>query len=163
QVRELEIDVAVDLGGLTEGSRPTILAYRPVPVQVNYLGYPGTMGADFIDYVIVDPVIVAAEQEAQFCEKLGHLPQGHQMNDRRRPRSERVPARSEVGLPENGFVFACFCNSIKLTPEIFDVWMRLLRAVPGSVLWLLAGHEATLRNLQREAEAHGVAADRMIF
>jgi predicted O-linked N-acetylglucosamine transferase (SPINDLY family) len=162
-VRELEIDVAVDLGGLTEGARPTILAYRPAPIQVNYLGYPGTMGADFIDYVIVDPIIASAKQEAQFCERLVHLPECYQMNDGKRPTSDRTPARSEVGLPENGFVFACFCNSVKLTPEVFDVWMRLLIAVPGSVLWLLGGYEATRRNLQREAAARGVGADRLVF
>lgn len=163
QIRSLKIDVAVDLGGLTQGARPAVLAYRPAPVQINYLGYPGTMGADFIDYIIVDPFIVPADQQEQFSERLVHLPECYQANDRQRPIAKRIPTRAECGLPERGFIFACFNNSLKLTPEMFDVWVRLLRAVSGSVLWLLGSNDPVRRNLRKEAEAREVSSDRLVF
>ncbi len=163
RMRALEIDVAVDLGGLTRGCRPAILAYRPAPIQVNYLCYAGTMGADHIDYIIADPFIVPEGQDSAFTEKIVRLPDCYQPNDRQHPIAEAPIKRAWAGLPEGAFVFACFNNTVKLAPEMFDVWMRLLKAVPGSVLWLLTGNDTARANLRREAEARGVAADRLCF
>ncbi|MBV9523287.1 MAG: hypothetical protein JO010_10870, partial [Alphaproteobacteria bacterium] len=163
RMRALEIDIAVDLTGFTENGRHAILAHRPAPIQVNYLGYPGTIGADFIDYIIVDPFVVAADQQQFFAEKLVHLPECYQANDRARPIAADGVTRAECGLPEKGFVFACFNNPYKLTPPVFDVWMRLLRAVPGAVLWLLQDNDWARANLCREAERRGVCAGRLVF
>jgi predicted O-linked N-acetylglucosamine transferase (SPINDLY family) len=163
KVRSLEIDVAVDLKGYTEDCRPGVLARRPAPIQVNYLGYPGTMGAPFIDYVVADPFVVPSDQQEFFTEKLVHLPECYQPNDTKRPIAETAPSRAQCGLPERGFVFACFNNSYKLTPEFFDVWMRLLQAVPGSVLWLLQDNKWAPDNLRREARVRGVAPERLVF
>jgi predicted O-linked N-acetylglucosamine transferase (SPINDLY family) len=162
QMRAHEIDVAVDLSGFTDGCRPAILAHRPAPIQVNYLGYVGTMGANFIDYIIVDPVLVPTEQDAFFAEKLVHLPECYLPSDTTRRIGETCAPRSAYGLPERGFVFACFNNNYKITPPIFGVWMRLLRAIPDSVLWLRADNRWAVENLHRQAEARGVAADRLI-
>ena len=132
-----EVDILVDLKGYTAEARTQIVALRPAPIQVNYLGYPGTMGASFIDYILVDDFVVPADQQPFFTEKLVHLPGCYQVNDSRREIAPRTPSRAECGLPEEGFVFCSFNNSYKITPEVFGVWMRLLAAVPGSVLWLL--------------------------
>jgi predicted O-linked N-acetylglucosamine transferase (SPINDLY family) len=161
-IRSHEIDVAVDLSGFTDGCRPAILAYRPAPIQVNYLGYVGTMGADFIDYIFADPVLVPANQQAFFAEKLVHLPDCYLPSDTTRRIEDTGAPRSAYGLPESGFVFACFNNSHKITPPIFDIWMRLLRSIPGAVLWLRADNRWAIENLGREAEARGVSADRLI-
>jgi protein O-GlcNAc transferase len=163
EMRALEIDVAVDLNGFFEGCRPAILARRPAPIQVNYLGYPGTLGADFIDYIVVDPFIAAADQQVFYAERLVHLPDCYQANDTHRPIAERTPTRGECGLPGQGFVFACFNNPYKITAAFFDIWMRLLQAVPGSALWLLGDNPWQERNLRREAQARGVAPDRLVF
>src|SRR5208282_4178810 len=104
-----------------------ILAHRPAPIQVNYLGYPGTMGADFIDYIIADPVVAPFEEQPFYAERIVHLPDSYQVNDRNRRIAERAPTRAECGLPEHGFVFCCFNNSQKITPTFFDIWMRLLK------------------------------------
>ncbi|HYA30677.1 MAG TPA: tetratricopeptide repeat protein [Acidobacteriota bacterium] len=162
-LRTLEIDIAVDLMGYTTNSRPAILAQRAAPVQVNYLGYPGTMGASFIDYIVADNFVIPDTQR-EFCtEKIIYLPEVFQANDSKR-RIDRSPAsRSEVGLPENAFVFCSFNNSYKITPDCFDVWMRLLRQVDGSVLWLLGRDDSLENNLLREAENRGVSASRLIF
>ena len=125
QIRALEIDILVDLKGFTQGSRLSILAHRPAPIQVNYLGYPATLGADFIDYIIVDPFIAPLDQQPFFTEKLVHLPECYQVNDSQRAIAARTPTRAECGLPEQGFVFCCFNNTYKLTPLYFDIWMRL--------------------------------------
>ena len=130
---------------------------------MNYLGYPGTMGAEFMDYILVDDFIVPPDQQPFFTEKLVHLPGCYQVNDSQREISPRTPSRAECGLPEDGFVFCSFNNSYKITPEMFDVWMGLLKAVPGSVLWLLEGNRFAPANLRREAEARGVAAERLVF
>ena len=163
QIRYLEIDIAVDLKGHTEDSRPQILAHRPAPIQVNYLGYPGTIGADCIDYILVDPFIVPPDQQPHFTEKLVHLPESYQVNDRQRPIADSTPSREDCGLPPQGFVFCSFNNSYKLTPAVFDVWMRLLAAVPDSVLWLLGSNSSMEDNLRREVQARGVNPDRLIF
>jgi protein O-GlcNAc transferase len=158
-----EIDIAVDLKGYTGGARPAILAHRPAPIQVSYLGYPGTMGADFIDYVVADPITVPIDEQAFFTEKIVHLPDCYQANDRERPIAERTPSRAECGLPERGFVFASFNSGLKLTPAFFDIWMRLLKTVPNSVLWLLRDNPWVEANLRREATARGVSPERLVF
>jgi len=163
RISEDGVDILIDLTGYTALSRPMILAYRPAPIQVNYLGYPGTMGAEFVDYIIVDPFVVPSHQEACFSEKLMYLPECYQCNDDKREISELTPSRAECGLPDEGFVFCCFNNSYKITPTVFDIWMQLLRATPQSVLWLLDADPSTNANLKRETAARGVASDRLVF
>lgn len=156
------IDILIDLKGYTAHTRSEILALRPAPVQVNYLGYPGTMGADFVDYLIGDAIATPLEQAAEFTEKLALMPHSYQSNDRHRPIPPK-PSRAECGLPEQGFVFCGFNQTFKILPEIFEVWMKLLREVPGSVLWLLQSSDLAAANLRREAQARGVARERLIF
>jgi protein O-GlcNAc transferase len=162
-LRDMEVDVAVDLTGLTGGSRPGMLALRPAPIQVNYLGYPGTMGADYIDYVIADRTVIPESDRPHYSEKVVYLPDTYAAADSRRRIADPTTSRAEAGLPETGFVFCSFNNSYKITPCMFDIWMRLLREIDGSVLWLLAADEAAVANLRREASARGVAADRLVF
>ena len=156
QMADLGIQLAIDLMGYTKDRRSGILAHRPAPIQVNYLGFPGTMGADFIDYILVDSFVVPADQQPFFSEKLVHLPDCYQVNDSQRAIAEHIPTRAECGLSEEGFVFCCFNNSYKITPVFFDIWMRLLKAIPGSILWLLRNTEAAERNLRRQAQARGI-------
>ena len=162
-MRELRIDIAVDLTGFTDGSRPGIFQCRAAPVQVNYLGFPGTMGAPFMDYLIADSYVIPAECQSHYSERVVTLPHCFQANDDRRVISDREMGRADAGLPEEGFVFCCFNNSCKITPMMFDVWMRLLQGVPGSVLWLVARHEAVRNNLRREAAGRGVDPTRLVF
>jgi predicted O-linked N-acetylglucosamine transferase (SPINDLY family) len=162
-IRELEIDIAIDLKGYTGGARTGIFAYRPAPVQVNYLGYPGTMAAPFIDYIIADRVVIPEEHQINYSEKVVYLPWSYQPNDRNRGISGDAPTRTEAGLPQTGFVFACFNNSYKIGPEMFAIWMRLLRAVENSVLWLLETSAGATANLRREASVRGIAPERLIF
>jgi predicted O-linked N-acetylglucosamine transferase (SPINDLY family) len=157
------VDILVDLKGYTRDARSRILAFRPAPLSVNYLGYPGTTGAPFIDYILVDRFIVPGEQQRHFSEELVHLPHCYQVNDSRRAIAEATPSRAECGLPERGFVFCCFNNPYKLSPEIFDLWMRLLAAVPESVLWLLARNDIGADHLRREAAARGIDPARLVF
>jgi protein O-GlcNAc transferase len=160
-MRDTEIDIAVDLMGYTGACRSWILAWRPAPVQVNFLGFPGTMGADHIDYIIADRIVIPESDHAHYSEKVAYLPDCYLPNDATRSIAARTPSRSELGLPEAGFVFACFNNAYKFSPALFDIWMRLLSRTPGSVLWL--PESAATANLQREVEAHGVAANRLVF
>jgi predicted O-linked N-acetylglucosamine transferase (SPINDLY family) len=162
-LRESEVDIVVDLMGFTQFSRPSIVARRPAPVQVSYLGYPATMGVDYIDYIIADAFVIPPDEERHYAEKVARLPDTFQANDTRREIAKRVPTRAEAGLPERGFVYCCFNNSYKITPEMFDVWMRVLKAVDGSVLWLATGDSAARANLQREAQARGVAPGRLVL
>jgi predicted O-linked N-acetylglucosamine transferase (SPINDLY family) len=162
-LNEMEIDIAVDLKGFTQDARPGILAYRPAPVQVNYLGHPGTMGARYIDYLIADRRIVPEGHERHYREKIVCLPDSYQANDRKRRIAERTPTRAEEGLPDTGVVFCSFNGSFKITPEVFDIWMRLLKSAEGSVLWLLDDNPTAVRNLKREAEARGVPAQHLVF
>jgi predicted O-linked N-acetylglucosamine transferase (SPINDLY family) len=155
-------DILVDLTGYTQHGRTGIVALRPAPVQVNYLGYPGTMGAEFIDYLIADRFLIPAGHAADYSEKLVLLPGSYQVNDRKRPVAA-TPPRRELGLPENGFVFCCFNHTYKILPETFSVWMRLLEAVPGSILWLLESNPWAGENLRREARIRGVDPDRLVF
>jgi protein O-GlcNAc transferase len=162
-IKELEIDIAVDLNGFTDGMRPLILARRPAPLQVSFLGYPGTMGASFIDYIIADPTVLPREELVNFSEKAAWLPDTYQVCDVRRPISERTPSRGECGLPETGFVFCCFNAAYKISPATFQSWMRLLAAVPGGVLWLASPNAAAIANLRAAAQAAGLAPDRLVF
>jgi predicted O-linked N-acetylglucosamine transferase (SPINDLY family) len=162
-LRALEIDVAVDLKGFTAGSRPGIMARRPAPVQVSYLGFPGTMAAGFIDYLIADRFVVPEADRRCYTESIVYLPDSYQPNDTKRAIADATPTRAAAGLPETGFVFCCFNNTYKITPPMFDIWMRLLRRVPGSVLWLLAVSPATIHNFRRNALDRGIAAERLIF
>jgi predicted O-linked N-acetylglucosamine transferase (SPINDLY family) len=158
-----EVDILIDLKGYTHHARPAIPAHRPAPVQVSYLGYPATMGADFIDYVIVDPIVVPTSQQPFFSEKLVHLPASYQVNDRRREAAKAATSRQDWGLPDGRLVFCSFNNAYKITPAFFDIWMRVLGAVPGSVLWLLEANELMKGNLRLQAEKRGVDAKRLIF
>ncbi len=162
-IRDLEIDIAIDLNGLTGNDRNGILARRPAPVQVNYLGYPGTMAAPFIDYIIADHVLIPDENRLFYSEKIAYLPNAYLPCDGRRKISGNPPSRADQGLPDAGFVFACFNNLHKLGPEIFSLWMRLLQAVEGSVLWISAPSPIVIANLRREAADRGVAPERLIF
>ncbi len=158
------IDILIDLkGGFTEGARIGIAAYRPAPVQVNYLGYPGTMGASFIDYIIADRFIIPEDQEKFYSEKVVCLPDCYQPNDTHRKIADTLPTREACGLPERGFVFCCFNANYKITPQVFDVWMRLLQRTPDSVLWLFEANQSVKGNLRQEAEHRGVNPERIIF
>jgi predicted O-linked N-acetylglucosamine transferase (SPINDLY family) len=162
-VRELEIDIAVDLNGYTEGCRPHVFAQRPAPVQVNYLGFAATLGPPHWDYIVADRFVVPERDRAHYAEQVVYLPDCFMANDDGRKISPRTPSRAEAGLPENGFVFCCFNNSFKISPHVFDVWMRLLAGVEGSVLWLSATHASAMEHLAWEAEQRGIAARRLIF
>jgi protein O-GlcNAc transferase len=162
-LRAQGIDIAVDIDGFTGETRSFALAGRPAPVQVNFLGYPGTMGAPWIDYVLADRLVIPPEHQAFFDEKVVFLPDSYQANDSRRLVATQGPGRAEAGLPEGGFVFCSFNAPVKITPEMFAIWMRLLAKVEGSVLWLLGDEPALQRNLRREAEALGVAPERIVF
>jgi protein O-GlcNAc transferase len=163
KLRDLEIDILIDLNGYTGDARTGIFAHRSVPVQVNYLGYPGTTGASYMDYIIADPMVIPVESRRYYSEKVVYLPNAYQANDRKRRIAERTPTRAECGLPDKGFVFACFNNTHKIGPEIFDIWMRLLRDASGSVLWLFEDNAIAAQNLRREAQARGVAPERLVF
>lgn len=156
------IDILVDLKGYTRNARPEIVALRPAPIQVNWLGYPGTMGMKQIDYIIVDPVLVRQEEAGAYEEKLAYLPHSYAPVDPKREVAP-TPSRSEVGLPERAFVFCCFNNPYKLIPEVFRVWCALLKTVPDSVLWLYADTDAVINNLRQTAQGEGVDATRLVF
>ena len=162
-LRELEIDITIDLQGYTWGCRPGIFARRAAPIQVNYLGYPGTMGSRYMDYIIGDRWVIPPEQQSCYSEKVVYLPDCYQANDDKRRIAARTPPRAELGLPEQAFVFCCFNNNYKFSPQVFDIWMRLLGRVGGSVLWLLEDNPAAARNLREEARRRGIAAERLVF
>lgn len=161
--RELGIDIAVDLMGFTLDTRFDIFAHRCAPVQVSYMGYPGTTGAAYMDYVIADRMVIPPEAQVHFTEKPVYMPHSYQVNDSQRAISDRVFTREELGLPASGVVFCCFNNNHKILPPVFDSWMRILAAVPGSVLWLFEDNPAVAINLRREARSRGVAAERLVF
>ncbi|HYL17229.1 MAG TPA: hypothetical protein VEV20_00990, partial [Burkholderiales bacterium] len=161
RIHDDRVDILVDLKGYTTDSRPEIVALRPAPVQVSYIGYPGTMGADFIDYAVVDYFLAPPGADAHYTEKLVRLPGSYQVNDRKRIVAD-TPARSDLGLPEGAFVFCCFNQAYKILPRVFEVWTRLLGAVPGSVLWLLDPGATAARNLRRELSRRGIDSERLI-
>lgn len=162
-LRNAEVDIAVDLKGHTLGTRPEILAYRPAPIQVGYLGYPGTIGADFLDYIVADPVVLPFDQQPFYTENIVQLPECYQVNDNTRAIAQETPTRATASLPDDGFVFCCFNRNDKIRRPIFDIWMRLLAAVPGSVLWLMRDNDGAERNLRQEAAARGLDPVRLIF
>jgi predicted O-linked N-acetylglucosamine transferase (SPINDLY family) len=161
--REMEIDIAVDLAGHTGRARTGIFARRAAPVQVNYLGYAGTMGADYMDYLVADATVVPQELERYYAEKIVRLPYSFMPHDSGRVIAGKVFTRDELGLPANGFVFCCFNNSYKITPAVFDSWMRILARVPDSVLWLSQNNETVANNLRREASQRGIDPERIVF
>src|SRR5215472_2079802 len=162
-IRAHEIDIAIDLNGYTTHSRTPIFAFRPAPVQVRFLGYAGGMGAPYIDYIVADRIVIPDEHEVFYAEKVARLPDSYYVNDRARVIAGHTPSRHELALPEAGFVFCSFNNLYKIQPSLFDIWMRLLHQIDGSVLWLFAENDSAVNNLRREAEKRGVAPQRLIF
>ncbi|MGQ0709286.1 MAG: O-linked N-acetylglucosamine transferase, SPINDLY family protein [Rhodoferax sp.] len=162
-MRSLEVDIAVDLGGYTSDTRTDLFSYHAAPVQVNYLGYPGTMGVGYYDYILADPHIIPPEQQHCYDEKVVYLPDTYLPTDNSVQIAERTPTRAECGLPDEGVVFCSFSHDYKITPYMFDIWMRLLHQVPGSALWLVSRGEAVRTNLRKEAQARGIDPARLVF
>jgi predicted O-linked N-acetylglucosamine transferase (SPINDLY family) len=162
-IQENEIDILINLNGFFGLGRQEIFSYRPAPIQVNYLGFPGTMGADYIDYIIADKTLIPLDAQSSYTEKVAYLPNSYQANDRKRLISDRQFTRAELGLPENACIFACFNNNYKITPLVFDSWVKILSLVEGSVLWLLADNPTAKNNLIKEATARGLDSCRLIF
>jgi predicted O-linked N-acetylglucosamine transferase (SPINDLY family) len=158
-----EIDILVNLNGWFGLARTGVFARRPAPVQINYLGFPGTLGARYMDAIVADAIVIPPGEEGAYEERVVRLPHSYQPNDRQRRIAGNVPARADVGLPDGAFVFACFNNTYKIAPSVFAAWMRILRAVDGSVLWLLEDNPAATANLGDAAAAHGVARERLRF
>lgn len=161
--RQENLDIAIDLKGYTYQSRPGIFAHRCAPIQVSFLGYPGTMGASFMDYIIADEVVIPPTDQQFFTEKVVYMPGSYQVNDSTRKISDTMLTREQAGLPKEGFVFCCFNNNYKITPDTFDSWMRIMDAVQGSVLWLFEGNADVKANLIKEAESRGISKERLIF
>jgi predicted O-linked N-acetylglucosamine transferase (SPINDLY family) len=159
----LQIDILVDLMGHTANNHMAVLAYGPAPIQVNYLGFPGSIGTDCVDYAIVDPVVAPPDVARNFTESLVYLPDCYQPNDPARKISDRTPSRRECKLPDESFVFCSFNNNLKFTPAVFDVWMRLLAQLPGAVFWLYVDNKVAISNLRKEAEARGIDPNRLVF
>ena len=162
-IADKEIDILVNLNGFFGKPRQGIFAKKPAPIQVNYLGFPGTIGSAYMDYLIADNVVIPKESRQYYTEKIVHLPHCYQANDSSRKIDGRKFSKKELGLPEEGFVFCCFNNSYKILPQMFDIWMRLLHSIPGSVLWLIEDNQDATRHLQQEAQARGISAARIIF
>ena len=160
---ENQIDILVNLNGYFGKHRTQVFAQRPAPIQANYLGFPGTLGASYIDYIIADQHVVPPSHKEFYTEKVVYLPDCYQANDRKKEIGTRLFSRAECGLPQNGFIFCCFNNNYKITPEVFSCWMRLLIQVDGSVLWLLEDSASASANLRKEAVARGINAERIIF
>lgn len=158
-----EIDIAVDLKGYTRGARPGIFAYMPAPVQVSYLGYPGTLGAPYIHYLIADRVLIPNEERIHYSEKIAYMPDTYQVNAKRKVLATDATTRSDHGIPEHAFVFCCFNNNYKITPDVFDIWLRLLHEVEHAVLWLFEANPSATVNLKSRAQAEGIAPERLIF
>jgi len=161
--RNLNIDIAVDLMGFTKHNRIKVFANKCAPIQVNFLGYPGTLGAKFIDYIISDKIIIPKENQKNFSEKIIYLPNTYQPNDSQRKISNKIFSKKELGLPEKGFIFCCFNGSYKIMPNVFNIWMRLLKNVKNSVLWLIKDNPTAVLNLKNEAKLKNINPDRIIF
>ena len=162
-MREMEVDVAIDLAGFTSDSRSEVFGMRPAPVQVNYLGYPGTMGTQYMDYIVADRHVIPPEHRQFYNEQVVYLPDAYLPAASGLKIADRTPTRAECGLPEEGVVFCSFNHDYKIAPHVFAVWMNLLRQVPGSVLWLMSRNPLSQENLRREAAARGVDPDRLVF
>jgi len=163
RIRAEEIDILVCLNGYFGDARMGVFAHRPAPLQVNYLGFPATLGAPYIDYILADKIVIPKDEQAFYDERIVYLPGCYQANDDRGRPIAPVPSRAETGLPPNGVVFCNFNNAYKLTPSTFDSWMQILKDVEGSLLWLLESPEPYADNLRREAQLRGVAPERLIF
>jgi len=161
--RDLNIDIAVDLKGFTQDARMGIFSNRAAPIQVNYLGYPGTLGADYMDYIIADETLIPDHLQLGYSEKVVYLPDSYQANDSKRVIADKKFTRQELGLPETGFVFSSFNNNYKILPAIFDSWMRILNTVEGSVLWLFEDNNFATESLKNEAEKRGIDSNRLVF
>ena len=161
--RLLAIDIAVDLKGFTQDARTNIFTHRAAPIQVNYLGFPGTMGADYIDYIIADHTLIPEDNKNCYSEKIAYLPNSYQANIKNRSISGKTFTRKEMGLPEDSFIFCSFNNNYKITPTVFDSWMRILNRVENSVLWLFKTNDTAVKHLKREAEVRGVNSRRLVF
>jgi protein O-GlcNAc transferase len=162
-IHRREIDILVDLTGLTQYNRFGVLSRRAAPIQVNFLGYPGTTAADWIDYIIADRTIIPKNHFDFYSERVVWLPDAYQPNDNKRPISDSLPTRAECNLSDAAFVFCCFNSSFKILPEVFAVWMKLLHEVEDSVLWLLETNPTAMQNLRSEAEARGILPERLVF
>jgi predicted O-linked N-acetylglucosamine transferase (SPINDLY family) len=162
-LRDMEIDIAVDLAGHTAHNRISVFARRIAPVQVNYIGYPGTMGATFIDYIIADPIVIPPEMSQYYVEEIVYMPDTFQPNDRSRVVADTPSSRSEVGLPEEALIFCCFCNNYKYNPAMFDAWAQILLNVSGSALWLLANNDTVSKHIVEEMQKRGIEAERLVF
>ena len=162
-IQHNEIDILVNLNGFFGFARQGVFSYKPAPIQVNYLGFPGTMGIKYMDYIIADKVVIPEQSKIHYIEKIAYLPNSYQANDDMRKISDRKFSKAELSLPEDAFVFACFNNNYKITPTIFDSWMRILSLVQGSVLWLLADNPMAKDNLIKEAFARGIDSYRLVF
>ena len=161
--RELKIDIAVDLKGYTRGSRPKIFLQGCAPIQVSYLGYPGTMASSNIDYLIADKTLIPEDKQQYYSEKIVYMPHSYQANATKRIISNVAVSRDDFGLPKSGFIFCCFNNSYKITPSVFISWMRILSKVDGSVLWLLENDKEVSKSLKKEAEKLNINSNRLIF
>ena len=163
QARQDKIDIAVDLNGYTQYARTGIFAYRAAPIQISYLGYPGSMGAEFIDYIVADQHLIPAENQKHFSEKQIYLPNTYMPTDDSRELSQKPMNRSDMGLPDDAFVFCCFNNNYKISPNEFDIWMRLLNKVENSVLWLRHSNQFSHINMRNEAQTRNVDPSRLVF
>jgi predicted O-linked N-acetylglucosamine transferase (SPINDLY family) len=163
RIRAEEIDILVNLNGYFGSHRMGVFAHKPAPVQVNFLGFPATLGAPYIDYILADRVVIPEDERCHYSEQVVYLPDCYQVNDSRRPIAQDAPTRAESGLPDNAFIFCNFNQSYKFTPSMFAVWMRILSRVPDGVLWLLEDIPEFADNLRRVAQSHGVAGTRLVF
>jgi len=163
KAREDGIDIAIDLNGYTQNARPVIFAYRAAPIQINYLGYPGTLGADFMDYIVADKYLIPPNTEKYFNEKKLYLPNTYMPTDDTRKLSEKCISRGDMGLPDNAFVFCCFNNNYKITSSEFNIWMGLLNKVDESVLWLRESNQFSQLNIKNEAKKRKVDPSRIVF
>jgi predicted O-linked N-acetylglucosamine transferase (SPINDLY family) len=162
-LRTMEVDIAIDLLGFTQGHRTKVFSSRSAPIQVNFLGYPGTMGASYVDYIIADGLVIPPDHQKYYIEKVVYIPNTYQVNDSTRVIAEQTTSREDAMLPKTGFVFCCFNSNYKISPDIFDTWMRLLIKVDGSVLWLMECSATARLNLKREAVVRGIETKRLIF
>lgn len=162
-IAEMEIDILINLNGYFGASRQSIFAYKPAPIQVNYLGFPGTLGANYMDYLIADDTVIPPASYQHYCEKIVSLPNCYQSNDSKRKISDKNFKRSDFGLPDNKFIYCCFNNNYKITPDTFNIWMDILKGTENTVLWLLKDNPLAMNNLLIEAEKRGVSKDRIFF
>jgi len=157
------IDIAIDLMGYTQDSRPSIFSYRTAPVQISFLGYPGTMGSDCHDYLIADETLIPKDSQKYYSEKILYMPNTYQCNDNTKTIAKKKYSRKELGLPADGFVFTCFNANFKINPPEFEIWMNLLGKIPGSVLWLLSSNTNAQNNLRKYASSFSIDPNRLIF